>query len=179
MYNGNADGGDGTGYHVQPHVALDPPEEQYPDRDDYAYTGGLAAQDINAQRYTQQYAVNIPDDDQLTYGEGRTYQHSSSFADYPPHTLVSSIHAVHAVATPTQTTLFIARVTHQEHFLHRCINKSGPAVVSSDEQLASIQPSNTTVYSLTSLRCIRAAKHAPHLCQVITAQEHFQLLCCI
>lgn len=98
MYNGNANGG------YQPNVALDPPEEQYPDRDDDAYTGGLAAQDISAQHYT----VNIPGDDQLTYGEGRTYQHSTSFADYPPHTLVSIKHALHAIAIPGRTPVQIA-----------------------------------------------------------------------
>ena len=102
MYNGHANGGNGTGYSVQPHVA---PEEQYPDRDNDAYTGGLAAQDINAQHYSQQYAVNIPDDNQLTYGEGRTYHQQTSFADYPPHTLVSRLCML------LRTPLLIAGVT--------------------------------------------------------------------
>ena len=86
MYNGDADGGYGSGYPAQPHVAMTPPEEQFSDRDD-VYTGGLAAQDVNAQHF----AVDMPDDDQLTYGEGRTFQHSTSFADHPPHTLVRNI----------------------------------------------------------------------------------------
>ena len=85
MYNGNSGPGygPGNGYAAQPHAAMTPPEEQTSDRDD-TYAGGLAGQDINAQHYTVQVAV----DDQLTYGEGRTYHQSNSFADYPPHTLV-------------------------------------------------------------------------------------------
>lgn len=147
MYNGDANGGNGTGYPVQPHVALDPPEEQYPDRDDDAYTGGLAAQDINAQHYSQQYAVNIPDDDQLTYGEGRTYQHSTSFADYPPHTLVSTRHAAYPFASPIpiRTPLLIASVTQWSHCLHYCINNSGPAVCYLMDSLQALTFSNPIV----------------------------------
>lgn len=84
MYNGNAGNGYGNSY--SPHVEVTmPPEEQDID-DDGTYTGGLASQDINAQHYVPN-SQNLPDGG-LTYGEGRTYQHSDSFADHAPHTLV-------------------------------------------------------------------------------------------
>lgn len=86
MYNG-------SGYPAQPDITMLPPDDEDADRD-AVYNGGLAAQDVNAQHYQ----VNIPDDDQLTYGEGRTFQHSVSFADYPPHTLVFTSLALPAVA---------------------------------------------------------------------------------
>ncbi len=86
MHNRNTGNGYGDDYPVQPHAVVDmPPEEQYPDRED-TYTGGLASQDVNAQHYVP----NSQDqqDGGLTYSEGRTYQHSDSFADHAPHTLV-------------------------------------------------------------------------------------------
>lgn len=169
MYNGNADGGNGTGYPVQPHAALDAPEEQYPDRDDDAYTGGLAAQDINAQHYTQQYAVNIPDDDQLTYGEGRTYQHSTSFSDYPPHTLVSTRCHCHA----------LCQGGTMEHFLRHCINKSRFAIQYLMSKLHPFKQDPAILLCrariLMSLHRIRAAKYTLNHCLVIPAQTILQL----
>ena len=122
MYNanGNANGGYDSGYPAQPHVAMDPPEEQYPDRDDVAYSGGLAAQDISAQHYT----VNIPGDDQLTYGEGRTFQHTTSFADYPPHTLVSTRRALHVIAIPGHTLLQFDIMERWQCCWHHYMSKS-------------------------------------------------------
>ena len=88
MYNGNSGNGYGAGFPALPHVAVDvAPEEQNSDRDDN-WTGGLASQDVNAQHYSPNNQTQ--DDEGLTYGEGRTYGHSDSFADHAPHTLVCS-----------------------------------------------------------------------------------------
>lgn len=70
---------------TQPSTELSflPPEEQIYDRDDQTH-GALADQDANAH-----YAVNI--DDYSTHQPARGYNRSSSFADHPPHSLVSYV----------------------------------------------------------------------------------------
>lgn len=85
MYDGNTRNGYGSGY--GPHVSVTiPPEEQDDLERDEVYTGGLASQDVSAQHYVPN--SQDPPDGGLTYSEGRTYQHSDSFADHAPHTLV-------------------------------------------------------------------------------------------
>lgn len=110
MYNGNSGNGYGAGFPALPHVAVDvAPEEQNSDRDDN-WTGGLASQDVNAQHYSPNNQTQ--DDEGLTYGEGRTYGHSDSFADHAPHTLphpASKAAAATVVASGAQTTITVPR----------------------------------------------------------------------
>ena len=61
-------------------LSLTVPEEQTYDREDT--NGALADHDANAH-----YAVDI--DDYATGQPARGYNRSASFADHPPHTLVS------------------------------------------------------------------------------------------
>lgn len=73
------------------------PEEQTYDRDDHT-NGALADHDANAH-----YAVDI--DDYATGQPARTYNRSASFADHPPHTLVSQLRLSACLALPMPTCL--------------------------------------------------------------------------
>ena len=90
MQNGTGTYPNGYGSPRSPHIAVDvPPDEQTSDRDVHTWNGGLASQDVNAQYYDP----GAQGDADLTYSEGqsyqgRSYQHSDSFADHAPHTLV-------------------------------------------------------------------------------------------
>lgn len=99
--------GSGNGPHVS--VTIPPEEQDDLERDD-VYTGGLASQDVSAQHYVPN--SQEPPEGGLTYSEGRTYQHSDSFADHAPHTLphpASEAAAATVVASGAQTTIKLPR----------------------------------------------------------------------
>lgn len=81
MYN-NSNGYGRAGSQPSTELSITvPPHDQTYDRDDYS-NGALADQDVNAH-----YAVQI--EDYATGQPARGYNRSVSFADHPPHSLVS------------------------------------------------------------------------------------------